>query len=268
MPVSRLAWGGWVAGNLLPLPIPPQADSGRVDETHRREPGQSPLGRPIPSMTPHRPDQPDRTILTKREWRRTIISAIHALDPQDRRTQEEALVEAFGHLPGWPGAGTVLLYVSAFPEEIRTAPLLSLAYRARKRVVLPRVDRAERRLRLFLVSNSDRELTPGVLGILEPHAGLPEILPETIDWALVPGVAFDEQGFRLGRGAGYYDRLLPRLRPDCVCWALGLSCQVVPRLPVEPHDVPLEGITSPDRTILGKGRAGFRGAGLDLDRRS
>ena len=131
-----------------------------------------------------------------------------------------------------------------------------MAYDAGKRVVLPRVDRSERRLRLHAVSDPRSELTPGVLGILEPVATLPEIPADAIDWVLVPGVAFDDRGYRLGRGAGHYDRLLPAMREDCICWALGLDCQVVPDLPVEPHDVPLDGITAPHQTIRGVGRLG------------
>jgi 5-formyltetrahydrofolate cyclo-ligase len=150
----------------------------------------------------------------------------------------------------------VLLFVSAFPEEIRTARLLALAHEAGGRVVLPRVDLAERRLRLHLVGDPRSDLRPGVLGIPEPDPGLPEVSAYAVDWALVPGLAFDERGYRLGRGAGHYDRLLPAMRPDCVCWALGFGCQLVPALPVEPHDVALDGITTPDRTIRGVGRPG------------
>jgi 5-formyltetrahydrofolate cyclo-ligase len=197
---------------------------------------------------------------TKREWRRSMLAAIAALDLDDRRAQEAMLVDAFARLPGWTGAETVLLYVSAFPEEIATAPFLSMAHEAGKRLILPRVDRSERRLRLHTVRDTAGDLAPGVLGIPEPVAGLPEVSPEAVDWALVPGLAFDQRGYRLGRGAGHYDRLLPELRSDCVCWSLCLSCQLVPSLPVEPHDVPLDGITSPERTIHGVGRSGgFRG---------
>ena len=85
----------------------------------------------------------------------------------------------------------------------------------------------------------------------EPRADLPEIPPESIDWVLVPGLAFDERGYRLGRGAGHYDRLLPQLRPDAACWALCLSCQLIPSLPIEPHDMPLDGVCTRDRLILG-----------------
>ncbi len=191
---------------------------------------------------------------TKRQWRRGIVAAILALDPVERRRQESALVDALSTLPGWARAGTVLLYVSAFPEEIDTAPLLALAHAAGKRVVLPRVDRQERRLRLHLVTDPGQALVSGVLGIPEPAATWPEAPPDLVDWALVPGVAFDECADRLGRGAGHYDRLLPTLRADALRWALCFDCQIVPRLPVEPHDVPLDGVTAPGRTILGLDR--------------
>ena len=199
---------------------------------------------------------PSRT-LSKREWRRAIVEAIAGLDPSDRRSQEASLAQALPGLPGWHEARIVLLYVSAFPEEVPTGPLLAMAYDAGKRVILPRVDRRERRLRLHAVIDPVRELAPGVLGILEPHPSLPETSADSVDWALVPGLAFDDRGYRLGRGAGHYDRLLPTMRPDAVCWSLCLGCQLVPRLPVEPHDVAVDGVTAPDRTITGAGR--YRG---------
>jgi 5-formyltetrahydrofolate cyclo-ligase len=192
-----------------------------------------------------------QSVLSKPAWRRTIIAAIAALNPEVRRSEEAALIAGFARLPGFAGAGTVLLYVSAFPEEWKTDALFARAYDAGKRVLCPRVDRPTRQLRLHPVRDPGSDLRPGVLGIPEPRPDLPEVPPEAVDWALVPGLAFDELGYRLGRGAGHYDRLLPRMRPDAVCWALCLSCQLVPRLPIEPHDRPVDGVSSPDRTIRG-----------------
>jgi 5-formyltetrahydrofolate cyclo-ligase len=185
-----------------------------------------------------------------------MIAAILALEPDARSAQEDALVEAFPRLSGWSESRTVLLYVSAFPEEIRTERLLSLACEASRRLVLPRVDLAEGRLRLHRVGDPRSELKPGILGIPEPLPGLPEVGPDEVDWALVPGLAFDERGYRLGRGAGHYDRLLPMMRPDCICWSIGFACQLVSALPVERHDIALDGISTPDRTIRGVGRPG------------
>ena len=184
------------------------------------------------------------------------------LDPDDRRAQEAALVAAFAGLPGWAEARTVLLYVSAFAEEIRTAPFLSMAYEAGKRVVLPRVDRSERRLRLHAVGDPRSELTPGVLGILEPVATLPEIPADAIDWALVPGWRSTIAGTGWGGGPGTTIACCPRCEQTASAGRVCLDCQLVPDLPVEPHDVPLEGITAPHRTIRGVGRSGgLRGSG-------
>ena len=187
----------------------------------------------------------------KREWRAAILAAVAALDPDVRRSEEAALIARFPHVPGLAQARTILLYASAFPEELPTRELFASAYDAGKQVLWPRVDRSARQLRLHALRDPGNELRPGVLGIPEPRADHPEIPPESVDWALLPGLAFDERGYRLGRGAGYYDRLLPRLRRDAACWALCLSCQLVPRLPIEPHDMPLNGIASPDRTVSG-----------------
>jgi 5-formyltetrahydrofolate cyclo-ligase len=190
----------------------------------------------------------------KRELRRAIVGRILALDPESRRRDETLLADRFATLPGFAEAETVLLYVTAFPEEIATGPMLDQALARGKRLVCPRVDRVERRLRLFQIDDPKRDLTPGTLGIPEPRTDCPEVEPGVVDWALVPGLAFDAQGYRVGRGAGHYDRLLPTLRPDAPRWALILDCQWVEDLPVEPHDVPVDGVVSPAKAIHRGGR--------------
>jgi 5-formyltetrahydrofolate cyclo-ligase len=176
-----------------------------------------------------------------------MVGRILALDPGARRLEESSLAARFADLPGWASAGTLLLYASAFPEEIDTAPLIGRALAAGKALVLPRVDRAAGRLRLFRVEDPARDLSPGMRGIPEPGPDCPEVGAEAVDWVLVPGLAFDARGYRLGRGAGHYDRLLPALRPDAPRWALILDCQWAEDLPVEPHDIPLDGVASPSR---------------------
>jgi 5-formyltetrahydrofolate cyclo-ligase len=185
----------------------------------------------------------------KRALREEMVGRILALDFESRRAEESALAARFATLPGCAEARTLLLYVTAFPEEIATAPMIDLALAQGKVVLCPRVDRARRRLRLHRIDDPGRDLTPGTLGIPEPRPDRPEVEPGAVDWVLVPGLAFDARGYRLGRGAGHYDRLLPTLRPDAPRWALILDCQWVDHLPDEPHDVPLDGVTSPRREI-------------------
>ena len=187
----------------------------------------------------------------KRELRRAIKATIAALNPCQRRAEEARLAAQCPGLPGFAGARTVLLYVSALPDEIPTNELIARALELGKAVCCPRVERTGRRLHLHRVVDPVNDLESGALGIPEPGPGLPELAPEAIDWALVPGLAFDERGYRLGRGGGYYDRLLPLLRADSICWAVALECQVVPELHVDPHDAPLNGIATATRTIRG-----------------
>jgi 5-formyltetrahydrofolate cyclo-ligase len=188
--------------------------------------------------------------LRKQLLRRETIGRILAVDPARRAFEEAALLERFAALPGFEAAGCVLLYASAFAEEFPTAPLLRIALGRGKRVACPRVDRSKAILQLHEVRDLDADFRRGTLGIPEPRRRLPEIDPAEIDWALVPGLAFDARGYRLGRGAGHYDRLLPRLRPETPCWALALDEQWVDVLPVEPHDVPLDGVVSPSRAVV------------------
>ena len=95
------------------------------------------------------------------------------------------------------------------------------------------------------------------MGIPEPRRSCPPVEPTDVDWALVPGITFDDRCRRLGRGAGYYDRLLPTLRRDVPLWALIFDAQWVAQLPVEPHDVPLDGVITPrkSRSVPGRRRA-------------
>lgn len=182
--------------------------------------------------------------LRKRALRKEILERILALDPADRQRQESALHALVPQLPGYAQARVVLLYVSAFAEEIDTRPLIDSALADGRTVVCPRVDRGLRALRLFQVLDPARDLEPGTRGIPEPALHCRECSPAEIEWALVPGLAFDEQGFRLGRGAGHYDRLLPTLPASTPRWALALDPQCVAALPVEPHDQPLDGIAT------------------------
>lgn len=185
----------------------------------------------------------------KRSLRRAAVEAILALDPTQRRVEQSALIDRLRALPTYDSAQTLLLYVTAFPEELDTGPLLNDALASGKTLLCPRVDRARRCLQLHHVRDLDADLVPGVLGIPEPRPDAAIVEPEQVDWALVPGLLFDELCYRLGRGAGHYDRLLPQLRPDAPRWALAFECQWVRALPIEPHDVPLDGVLLPSKAI-------------------
>lgn len=185
----------------------------------------------------------------KRALRREIIGRILALGPADRRRQEEVVRGLLPTLPGYARAKVVLLYAPAFAEEIDTWPLIAQAFDRGQRVLCPRVDRERHALRLFEIRDPERDFQPGTLEIPEPAGHCEEREPGDVDWALIPGLGFNVQGFRLGRGAGHYDRLLPQFRQDAPRWALALDPQWVEDLPIEPHDQAVDGIASPGRRI-------------------
>jgi len=188
----------------------------------------------------------------KKAFRASTIQAVRGLEPEARRVQEAGLLAGVAELPGWRDAKTVLLYAKAFDEEIDTLPLITRALEDSKRVVCPRVDREAHRLDLYLVEDLGRDLEPGVLGIPEPRRTCQAVEPLEIDWALVPGVVFDLRCNRIGRGAGHYDRLLPKLRPRVETWAIAFDCQVLDPIPVEPHDVAVRGVLTPAGRITSR----------------
>jgi len=119
-----------------------------------------------------------------------------------------------------------------------------------RRLVLPRVDRDARELALHAIADLDADVAPGYVGIPEPRAACASVAPAEVDFVLVPGVAFDAQGRRLGYGGGFYDRLLPRLRPDAVLVAGAFDEQVVGAVPAASHDARVPLIVTPTRVIV------------------
>lgn len=141
-------------------------------------------------------------------------------------------------LPEYERAATVMFYVD-MRSEVRTRFALEAALRSDKRIIVPFCAGDE--LGLFhLEAMTDLEI--GTFGILEPLDAL-RSLPgrkssvRELDLILVPGVAFDSHGGRLGHGRGYYDKLLKNARPDTPLVALAFECQLFPKIPMGKHDV-------------------------------
>ena len=144
----------------------------------------------------------------------------------------------------WQQAGTVLLF-APMPEELDIWPLLALALTAGKTVAMPRFDRATRTYAAALVRNTESDFVAGHFGIREPAAACAALPLNRLDLVLVPGVAFDLDGGRLGRGKGYYDRLLASVR-GATC-GVAYDEQIVAAVPVGPRDIRLNHIRTPTR---------------------
>lgn len=136
---------------------------------------------------------------------------------------------------------TLATYV-ALPEEVQTQGLIHRAWNDGKEVAVPCCCGNE--LRLFCLKSMD-DLAPGALGILEPRVDLQKQGARWCDIAginlfVLPGVAFDRLGGRLGHGKGYYDRLLANTNRRIPKIALAFECQIVDRVPMTAHDVRID----------------------------
>jgi 5-formyltetrahydrofolate cyclo-ligase len=146
----------------------------------------------------------------------------------------------------WQRARTIFFY-APLPEEVDIWPLLRDSIAAKKTVALPRFDSATGRYVACEVGDLAQDIGNGQFGIREPGGHCIAIPPNRLDLILVPGVAFDVHGRRLGRGKGFYDQLLVSVR-GTTC-GVAFDEQIVEAVPVEPHDVHLNCILTPTRWI-------------------
>jgi 5-formyltetrahydrofolate cyclo-ligase len=184
----------------------------------------------------------------KRALRLRVLAARDATAPEFRAEASTAIGTALARRDDFAAAVTVLLTLP-FGSEWDSLPLLLAALERGKKVALPRVDTATRALELCRLTEPSRDVLPGYRGIPEPRAHCPLIAPDAIDWVLVPGVAFDLAGRRLGYGGGYYDRLLPRLRSGVPTIAGAYEIQRVDRVPAAPHDVRVQALVTESGTF-------------------
>jgi 5-formyltetrahydrofolate cyclo-ligase len=189
--------------------------------------------------------------------KKTIREQAHAnrQAQADKEGASQAIREKFAALAEFAAARSVLVYVDV-RTEVRTRHYLPKLLASGKRIVVPYC--VVGNLELFLLENMD-ELAVGMYKILEPKEEL-RSLPgkrvdvQEIDLIMVPGVAFDRRGARMGHGFGYYDKLLERARPGTPLVALAFECQLFPEIPTQPHDVFMNKILTERAIYLGKGR--------------
>lgn len=140
----------------------------------------------------------------------------------------------------------VLMVFLSLPAEIDTSPIVLRAWQERKRVLAPKVSWNQRRMLPIEIRSMTDDLTVSTMGIREPVSGIP-IPIAIIDLVIVPGLAFDEYGNRLGRGRGFYDRFLAHPEFQGVSCALGFEEQMVPNVPVGPLDKPVDMVVTDEK---------------------
>ncbi len=149
-------------------------------------------------------------------------------------------------------ASTISSYVSK-ENEVDTRWIISEALAAKKQVLVPFVDISSHSLNFSEIRDPQKELVSGTFSVLEPKVSFrrPASLEDS-DLNLIPGVAWDERGFRIGYGGGYYDRCLTKLKRRVPCVGLAFDFQVLPQLPISVVDVGIDMILT-DRRLIRSG---------------
>ena len=183
----------------------------------------------------------------KRAIRAEVLAARRALTSDEAAQKSTAILDRLRSLPEFESARALLVYVSSKDNEVDTLRLISSAIESGRKVLVPIAVTSTRQMVWSELRSLD-ELHKSTFGIMEPKEDCVRPAQHNkSDLALVPGIAFDVAGRRIGYGGGYYDRFLAAFSGKKV--ALAYELQVYESIPSEPHDLPVDVIVTEDRII-------------------
>ena len=172
--------------------------------------------------------------MDKKELRRMIREQKRAMTEAEIVSRSEALGKLFLASEAYKNAGTIYGYLP-YNQEVRTVPMLEQALRDGKRVAVPKCYGDEMR---FIFMDDLSKVEKGYAGIPEPIADEP-VADDVTALVLMPGLAFDPEGHRIGYGGGFYDKFL-EAEPGHPTLALCYEFQMLPHLETEEHDIPVD----------------------------
>jgi 5-formyltetrahydrofolate cyclo-ligase len=187
--------------------------------------------------------------ITKNQIREEIAQKIAALSAKEITEKTKAIEDRLFDFANFLESKIALMYVNN-ENEVQSANILLRAFHYNKIVVLPAYNPENFEMTLKKVDNLKKDLQMGPRNILQPHDTRCKIVPiEKIDIAIIPAVALDEKGARIGSGEGHYDRLIPNLSITTRKVALALEAQIIPQVPIESHDKHVDIIITEKRVI-------------------
>jgi 5-formyltetrahydrofolate cyclo-ligase len=185
----------------------------------------------------------------KSEIRRNTVARRDALTKKQHAEKSGAIMERLFEFANFLESRIVLFYLS-HKSEVDTEPMIRKALALEKIVALPMIDAEKRGIVPFKVDNLDSDTGPGYRGIREPKPELCKEIPvPQVNLAIIPGIAFDVRGGRIGYGTGFYDRFIADLDMTTRKVALAFECQIVPQIPMEPHDRYTDIIITEERIV-------------------
>ena len=185
----------------------------------------------------------------KRAVRATVRQSIRRINPTQRAAASASAVALLLEQEQWKKAKSVLLF-TPLGDELDLLLCFEEARTAGKLIALPRYLPDQAVYCAAMYEGTPETLSRGQFGVPEPRVNAPVVPLNRLDLALVPGVAFDLSGRRLGRGRGFYDRLLAEVTG--VKCGVAFDEQIVPELPEEPHDMAMDFILTPTRWLLAR----------------
>ncbi|MPN13549.1 putative protein YqgN [bioreactor metagenome] len=179
-------------------------------------------------------------MVDKKELRKIILEKRDSIDLSERIKYDKHIFNSLIDSPVYNEAKCIFIFVS-YKTEVNTHEIIKQALSQGKRVCVPKVLSKNEGMYAVEIKKYD-DLKSGKYGILEPENLENKINEEEIDLALIPGVAFDKNGGRMGYGAAFYDRFLIKLKKDTPKIALAYGMQIVDYIPMNEWDVKMDGI--------------------------
>jgi 5-formyltetrahydrofolate cyclo-ligase len=186
---------------------------------------------------------------SKTELRAKIRAALEKISPAVRAVES---VDLCARLKAQMQSAHTILFFAPLPDELDVWPLLAESLAGGKTIALPFFDAVKQTYGARQVKNTVTEIATGKFGVREPASCCAGISLDQFDLALVPGVAFDFSGNRLGRGRGFYDRLMKKVSgKKC---GVAYNFQLLEKIPAEPHDAKVDFILTPERCLKAGGK--------------
>lgn len=183
----------------------------------------------------------------KADLRQQVRARLNALTPDQQTAASRDICSRLREHASWQSATTVLCF-APLPDEADVWPLVTEGLATGKLIGLPRFAPEHSGYVASQVRDLERDVRIGRFQIREPLPGCPELVLSRFDLILVPGVAFDKHGQRLGRGQGYYDRWLREVHRATLC-GVAFREQLLEEIPAASHDVRMHLVVTPDEVI-------------------
>jgi 5-formyltetrahydrofolate cyclo-ligase len=181
--------------------------------------------------------------------RNEMVKKIEGFSESERENKTTRIEERLFDFANFIESRIPLLYLN-LPAEVPAENIIRRCFNQNKVVILPVFAKDKKTVSLLKVDDLDKDLRPGPRGVLEPDPERCKKVPlDRVDIAIIPGIAFDEKGGRIGCGHGYYDWLIPELSPTTRKVALAFEEQIIPQIPMESHDKFVDIIVSDQRII-------------------